>query len=77
MFQKIKNKVSSLSAVFKSTAIGTSLMVAASSAHADVAASISTAFTDAQSNVTSVAVGVIALAAIVTGVSLIVSFLKK
>jgi hypothetical protein len=77
MFKAIKNKFSSLPFVVKNSVIGTGLMVGATSAHADVAGSISNAFTTATTNVESVAVGVIALAAIVTGVGLIIAFLKK
>lgn len=44
---------------------------------ADVSASITSAFSDANTNMTTVVTGVIALAAIVTGVGLIYRFLTK
>jgi hypothetical protein len=56
---------------------GTAVATAAGSAHADVAADISAAFAGANTNVTLAVGGVIALVAIVTGVGLIVSLLRK
>lgn len=52
------------------------LMVSAAS-HADTAADVTAAFTGAQTNLGLVVTGVIALTALVTGVGLIVSFLRK
>lgn len=78
MFKIAQNKLKAISSTVKKAAIGTALTVGTTSAFAaDVTSSIDTAFTTANTNVGTVAAGVIALAAIVTGVSLIVSFLKK
>lgn len=54
-----------------------STLVAGSAFAVDVAASINTAFTSAQTNVGAVVVGVIALAAVATGVGLIIRFLSR
>jgi hypothetical protein len=51
--------------------------LAASSAFADTAATINTAFSGAGANVQLAVAGVITLVAIITGVSLIVSLLRK
>jgi hypothetical protein len=56
---------------------GSALMGSAAAAHADVAADISAAFAGANTNVTLAVGGVVALVAIVTGVGLIVSLLRK
>ena len=78
MFKTIQNELKAIPSTVKKVAIGTALTIGTSSAFAaDVAGSIDTAFTTANTNVGTVAVGVIGLAAIVTGVSLIVAFLKK
>jgi len=52
-------------------------MGAAGVASADVGADISAAFTGANANVTTAAGGVIALVAVVTGIGLIISLLRK
>jgi hypothetical protein len=77
MLKKIKEKINAVPSLVKSSVVGSGLLAFAGSASADVAGSISTAFSDATTNVTSVATGVIALAAIVTGVGLIISFLRR
>jgi len=56
---------------------GAALMGAAGVASADVGADIAAAFTGANANVTTAAGGVIALVAVVTGIGLIISLLRK
>lgn len=58
-------------------AAGGGLMVASGVASADVPAAIAAAFTGANTNLGLVVAGVITLAAIATGVGLIVSFLRR
>ncbi|MFI3123474.1 MAG: hypothetical protein QX194_06065 [Methylococcales bacterium] len=77
MFKIAQNKLKAIPSTVKKAAIGTALTVGTTSAFADVASSIDAAFNTANTNVGTVAVGVISLAAVVTGVSLIISFLKK
>jgi|CXWL01.1.fsa_nt_gi uncharacterized membrane protein len=52
-------------------------LMSAGSAHADMAASITSAFATATTNIGSAATGVIALAAIVTGIGLIYRLLAR
>jgi hypothetical protein len=56
---------------------GSALMGSAAAAHADMATDIGAAFTAAESNVGLAAGGVVALVAVVTGIGLIVSLLRK
>lgn len=77
MLKKIKEKFVSMPSVVKATAAGSALMVASVSANADTITAINDAFTGATTNVQAVAAGVITLAAIVTGVGLIIRFLSK
>lgn len=57
--------------------LGVSAFAVAGSAFADTAASINTAVTDATSNVGLVASGLIAIAAVMMGVGIIVSAMKR
>jgi hypothetical protein len=64
----------------KKTAIfasGTGLVLASGIASADISAAITSAFAGANTNMNTVVTGLIALAAIVTGVGLIWNFLVK
>ncbi|EIC29839.1 MULTISPECIES: hypothetical protein [Methylomicrobium] len=64
-------------AFFNRYAAGAALLGATAASHADMSSDISAAFTGATSNVTLAAGGVVALVAVVTGISLIVSLLRK
>jgi hypothetical protein len=73
----LSQKILSIPSAIKKSAVGASLLGATGVASADVATSITDAFSAATTNVTSVATGVIALAAVVTGVGLIIRFLSR
>lgn len=78
----IKNVVRNVKTVVvnKKTAVGVSLMVAAGSASAegvDIAGAISSAITSGQTNVSTVVAGLIGMAALAFGVTMIVGFLRK
>lgn len=61
--------------IFAAFALG--MIVLSSTAHAVESAAITSAFTSANANLTTVVGGVIALAAVATGVGLIFKFLAK
>lgn len=66
--------------VNKKTAIGASLMVAAGSASAegvDITAALTSAISNGQTNVSTVVAGLIGMAALAFGVTMIVGFLRK
>lgn len=59
------------------TAAAVASVIAAASAHADIAADIAAAETSGISNVTAAAGAVIAVAAIVLGIGIVLSLLKR
>ena len=63
---------------FTPVALGTGAILAAGSASAaDLTSNISSAVTDATTNVSTVAAGLIAIAAVMMGVGIVVSALKR
>lgn len=77
--KKLQNKFVALaqSKAAKAGAVGSALMAAAATASADTAADITAAFTAAESNVTLAAGGIIGVVAIITGIGIIVSLLRR
>lgn len=70
-FQQIKQSL------FNRYTAGAALLGTAGIASADIATDITAAFTGATSNVTLAAGGIVTLVAVVTGIGLIVSLLRK
>jgi|WetSurMetagenome_2_1015567.scaffolds.fasta_scaffold963894_1 hypothetical protein len=75
MFKKFNSFI--VSQGKKALAVGTGLAVTTGIASADAGADITAAFTGAQTNVGVAVGGLIALAALVTGVGIIISLLRK
>jgi hypothetical protein len=78
MLKKFKQKIDAVPSFVKSSLVGTSLLAVAGSASASaISTPIGDAFSSATTDLQSVGIGVVALAAIVTGIGLITSLIRR